>query len=672
MKHTRTLLLPAHLTGLTTIAFRALKKDNSSARGAAKAYRRLEAPLFVGVGEGTDSLDFHADLSALKAILPDEMPERPSNSRPVPRSNSPLLQKLKQGEATYAYCAWCPAALPTRNKLEEHYFTAHHVLQPSCCAPPSVFQTIMGKELQMDPEEAREILGAMCSMTEDKIRVWHVKMPDFSQATLRTPDLTSPALHWLDDEEADLNDYLKDPTEPVLCVPGPDNQLYWQIKIQSRESMYGEPGSTRNYWQLSMYSERLTLGMKMHSTAAFLSMPNADGIVLGGTTDRGFNDNSARGCPAWLTLTTRQVTDVVMNDQEILSVKRGRQVSEPEPYLDDVTRSERICQICASKYLYGYPDFKVIDPIKENYPACTMPLAATSPTVVTPEILCNTQYVHDYVTHVALIREMLGQASLSVNPAVLERCSNKLLQSLCGLLKGASNCQHTREPFPAWNIVQMVRTKPTAELVNNTISLMSHDEEAHLNMPCAPMPGGLIPHLSRKGFFWKSTRPAIHETVLQYQLHLDPTDSTHLSQVEKIPCGWVPQLSKISDYNPNTGLHKSLAIDCVQGTSQYWVTKDGTTAKAASPAGPPSWSGAVQGLTQHFEQMSMRGGTHVSEMGSFLDEASDPPEKVQLNHEEVSWEYYTGHCFSNQELVPGVDRHHGTRLKLNRQQASIT
>ena len=127
----------------------------------------------------------------------------------------------------------------------------------------------------------------------------------------------------------------------------------------------------------------------------------------------------------------------------------------------------------------------------------------------------------------------------------------------------------------------------------------------------------------------------------------------------------MPPLSKISDYNPTTGLHKSLAIDCVQSTSQYWVTKDGTTAKAASPAGPPSWCGSVQGLTQHFEQMSMRGGTHTSELGSFLDEASDPPEKVQLNHEEVSWEYYTGHCFVVPELVPGVDRHHGTRLKLN-------
>ena len=110
--------------------------------------------MYLGVGEGIDSLDFHADLNALKAILPDETPERPLSSQPVPRSDSPLLQKLKQGETTYAYCAWCATALPTRHKLEEHYYSAHHVvLQPSCCAPPSVFQTIMGKEPQFETKE---------------------------------------------------------------------------------------------------------------------------------------------------------------------------------------------------------------------------------------------------------------------------------------------------------------------------------------------------------------------------------------------------------------------------------------------------------------------------------------------------------------------------------------
>ena len=487
VRHTRTFMLPAHLSGLSTMAFYALKKDTSVIRGATKAYResqtriyKIEAPMYLGVGEGIDSLDFHADLNALKAILPDGTPERPLSSQPVPRSDSPLLQKLKQGETTYAYCAWCATALPTRHKLEEHYYSVHHVvLQPSCCAPPSVFQTIMGKELQlrqknfasfgitklllrrtMEPEEAREILGATCMLTEDKVRVWYVKMPDLQQATEEMPDIVSPELHWLADEEADLNDYLKDPTHPVVCVPGMDDQFYWAIKDQCAESRYGEPGSTRNFWQLSMHSQRLTLGMKMHSTAAFLSMPNKEGMVLGGTPGQGFNDNSARGYPARMTITTRQVTDVVMNDQEILAVKGGRQVSGPEPYLDEVTRQERIRQICASKYLYGYPESKVIDPIQLNYPACTMPLASTTPAVVTAGILCNPQYVSDYVKHVGLVREMLNHANLSENPSVLAKCANKLYKSLAGLLSGESSCLLTREPIPAWNTVKVVRTNP--------------------------------------------------------------------------------------------------------------------------------------------------------------------------------------------------------------------
>ena len=78
------------------------------------------------------------------------------------------------------------------------------------------------------------------------------------------------------------------------------------------------------------------------------------------------------------------------------------------------------------------------------------------------------------------------------------------------------------------SLVKVVRTNPTAELVKKTISLMRHDEETQINVPCAPMPipdvedaslmhsalvthltgskpcyreGGLIPHLTKKGFF---------------------------------------------------------------------------------------------------------------------------------------------------------------------------
>ena len=195
-----------------------------------------------------------------------------------------------------------------------------------------------------------------------------------------------------------------------------------------------------------------------------------------------------------------------------------------------------------------------------------------------------------------------------------------MFKSLAGLVSSESNCPLTREPIPAWNAVKVVRANPTAELVAKTISLVSDNEGSHLNVPSAPMPipdtdqtsamhpalvtelalskpyyrlGGLIPHLTREGFFWKSTRPAVHETILEYQMSLDPEDTARLKQMDVILCGWVPSLQKVNDYNPTTGLHKTLTVDSVLGNPQYWLTKDGTTAKASSPAGPPSgvWSG---------------------------------------------------------------------------------
>ena len=197
--------------------------------------------------------------------------------------------------------------------LEEHYFQIHHVvLQPSCCAPPSVFQTIMGKELRlrqgnfgsystdrvflrerMKYDQAKEILGASCAVQDDKSKVWYVKMPEFIE--LGDTSLLSPELHMLNEDESDLNEYLDDPTDPVVCVPEQDDDDYWSILRGAHECKFGGPGSTVNFWELSAHSERLTLGVKMHSTAAFLSMPNKDGVILGGKTIRGFNENTMRG-----------------------------------------------------------------------------------------------------------------------------------------------------------------------------------------------------------------------------------------------------------------------------------------------------------------------------------------------------------------------------------------
>ena len=174
--------------------------------------------------------------------------------------------------------------------------------------------------------------------------------------------------------------------------------------------------------------------------------------------------------------------------------------------------------------------------------------------------------------HVALIRELLDQASLSTSCTLLMRSSNRLLRSLGGLSNGASDCELTREPLPTWNLVKAVRSKPDAEMVRQTIALLGGDENISINLPSAPMPmpegdatrlmqpalvthlaeskpyymkRGLIPHLTKKGHFWGSTVPAIHLAVLKYRLHIDPVQSAHLKSVEQIDCGWTAPLPKM-------------------------------------------------------------------------------------------------------------------------------
>ena len=127
-KHTRVLLLPPALFKLTQRAFLLLKRDAAPATGAAKAYHesqsrifKTDAPLFVGAGEGTDNLDFLADLSVLKVIDPDEVNQAiPPGDQPAPKSNSRLLEKLKHEGLPCAHCAWCDETPKTKSMLEEH------------------------------------------------------------------------------------------------------------------------------------------------------------------------------------------------------------------------------------------------------------------------------------------------------------------------------------------------------------------------------------------------------------------------------------------------------------------------------------------------------------------------------------------------------------------------
>ena len=68
---------------------------------------------------------------------------------------------------------------------------------------------------------------------------------------MEVPSLKTPLLHMLEEDESDLNEYLDDPTDPVLCVPDQDHERYWEILRSQYESRFGGPGSTLNFWQLS-------------------------------------------------------------------------------------------------------------------------------------------------------------------------------------------------------------------------------------------------------------------------------------------------------------------------------------------------------------------------------------------------------------------------------------
>ena len=72
----------------------------------------------------------------------------------------------------------------------------------------------------------------------------------------------------------------------------------------------------------------------------------------------------------------------------------------------------------------------------------------------------------------------------------------------------------------------------------------------------------------------------------------------------------------------------------------------------------------MQGLTQHFEQMTMRNTVNPMDMGHIPDEATAEVSQISLNHDEISMELYSGHIFPACELVPTADRHHGTRLQI--------
>ena len=261
-----------------------------------------------------------------------------------------------------------------------------------------------------------------------------------------------------------------------------------------------------------------------------------------------------------------------------------------------------------------------------------MPLSCATPLTITPAIMHNQEYATEYLAHVSLIRELLEQSSLTPNPALLASSGNRLLQSLSGLLTHSSNFPLTREPILIWNLARVIRLCDRADAVyHQTRYFRALRRHLHQYALLAPMPvskeevasfmhpklvtyltgfqpyfskGGLIPHLTRKGMFWKSQPTAISNAMLQFKLCTVGDASAELDKLDKVECGCVPPLPQVHNYNTTTGMHVCLGRGCSLKHDQSWIKQDAATSKAASAAVPPSWVGAtVSGLTQRFEQL---------------------------------------------------------------------
>ena len=177
--------------------------------------------------------------------------------------------------------------------------------------------------------------------------------------------------------------------------------------------------------------------------------------------------------------------------------------------------------MCAARYVDGHSDTKVIDPIKENFPSCTMPLSCTTPVSVTPAIMHNQEYAAEYLAHVSLIRELLEQ-SLTPNPTLLAS-SGKVVR-LCDRADAVSICLCVQGRSP----------------------ILHASEACHLfdRFPAVLLQMETYPSLDQEGNVLEEL--AINNATLQFKLYTDGEASADLDKLDNVEC------------NNTIGMHISL------------------------------------------------------------------------------------------------------------------
>ena len=167
--------------------------------------------------------------------------------------------------------------------------------------------------------------------------------------------------------------------------------------------------------------------------------------------------------------------------------------------------------------------------------------------------------------------------------------------------------------------------------------------------------------VSYRGAFWVQDAPAISHAYLQYRRLTNEAAYQQLKNLESVESGLVLQLARRAQVTAATGHDSSAAAGHPHKirSDQSWMTVQGATSKAASPAGPPTStaqsSTSVSGLTQQFEQLSVGRSSSVTARAGLIpnDGGADkkPRAPIVLSHDKTSMEPYGGNPFVNQEIV---------------------
>ena len=82
----------------------------------------------------------------------------------------------------------------------------------------------------------------------------------------------------------------KEAMDDFLCLEDIDPSNRDEVQLKFPECTLGDLGSMVKFWRISQ-ADRITMGFKMPTAAAFTSMPNYEGIIAGGGGQpRGYND----------------------------------------------------------------------------------------------------------------------------------------------------------------------------------------------------------------------------------------------------------------------------------------------------------------------------------------------------------------------------------------------